>query len=48
MIELLPYRKAITIRREIYTDGHSPLEVVADDYKTYFIKSAQNQNFVVN
>lgn len=44
MIEQLPYRKAITIRREIYTDGHSPLEVVADDYKTYFIKSAQNQN----
>jgi len=51
MIKQLPYRKAITIRREIYTEGHSPLEIIADDYKIYFIKSAQNQNpcfYIIN
>jgi len=43
MIESLPYRKVVTIRREITTTGHSPLEVLADDYNIYFIKSAQDQ-----
>jgi hypothetical protein len=44
MIEPLAYHNAITILREINTTGHSPLEVVADNYKTYFIKSAENRN----
>ena len=51
MIESLPYYKAITVLREIKTEGHSPLEVVADNYKNYFIKSAQNKNpcyFLIN
>ena len=36
-------KTALSIIREIKTDGHSPLLVVTDDYKKFLIKSTQGQ-----
>ncbi len=44
MIEQLNHLKAINIVKEIPTEGHSPLLVIAEDYSNYVVKSAQSQN----
>lgn len=41
MIDRLEYRKAISVIREIPTDGHSPLLVISDDYNQYVVKSTK-------
>jgi len=38
MIENLSYKQTITIISQYETEGHSPLKVVADDFKTYVLK----------
>jgi hypothetical protein len=44
-------RTVLCIEREIYTDGHSPLLVIADDFKKYLIKSTRNHRpsyYIIN
>jgi hypothetical protein len=41
MIKPLKYLNAITVTRDIPTEGNSPLEIIADDYQVYFIKSME-------
>ncbi len=51
MIDPLSYHNAITVRREIPTLGHSPLEVIADDYNIYFVKSTKGKSpcyYIIN
>ena len=43
MIKPLQYRKAISIIKEIPTEGHSPLLVLADDYKKYIVKTTRGR-----
>jgi len=42
MIENLSYKQTITIISQYETEGHSPLKVVADDFKTYVLKFPKN------
>lgn len=44
MIKPLQYRKAISIIKEITTEGHSPLLVLADDYEKYIIKTTRGRH----
>jgi hypothetical protein len=37
----LPRREAITVIKEIATEGHSPLLVIGDDYANYYVKSCK-------
>lgn len=44
-------RTVLSIIREIDTDGHSPLLVIADDFRKYLIKSTKSQNpayYIIN
>ena len=44
MIEDLPYRKTLSIISQYETEGHSPLKVIADDFKTYVLKFPKNMS----
>lgn len=44
MIEALKYLDAISLQKEIKTEGHSPLLVIASDYNAYFIKNTKGLN----
>lgn len=39
MKEVLPKYNAITILTEIHTEGHSPLKVISEDGRVYFVKN---------
>lgn len=43
MIESLSVINAISIDREIYTDGHSPLLVIGEDYNQYIVKNSSGR-----
>lgn len=43
MIEKLSYKQTITIISQYDTEGHSPLKVIADDFKTYVLKFPKNR-----
>jgi hypothetical protein len=43
LISAPEYRKVLSIEREVKTDGHSPLLIIADDFKKYIIKSTRGQ-----
>jgi hypothetical protein len=38
------YKNVLSIDHEVRTDGHSPLLVIADDFKKYIIKSTRGQS----
>jgi HipA-like kinase len=42
-LEKLKYCTAISIIKEIPTDGHSPLLIISDDYEKYYVKSARGE-----
>ena len=44
MLSKLKYLKALSIIKEIPTEGHSPLLILADDYEKYYIKSTKDKN----
>jgi hypothetical protein len=39
LIELIPYRRAISIRNKLNTIGSEPLHVICDDYESYYVKN---------
>ena len=41
MLAPINQRFAITVIKEIQTDGHNPLLVIADDYEYYYVKSCK-------
>jgi len=41
MVETLKYLDAISLQKEIITEGHSPLLIIANDYKAYYIKNTK-------
>jgi hypothetical protein len=43
LIEPLKYLEAISVIKEVPTEGHSPLIVIADDYCQYYIKNTRNK-----
>lgn len=43
-IENLPYRKAISLIKEIRTYGNSPIIALGDDYELYVAKNSKNKN----
>mgnify|MGYP005840768487 FL=1 len=43
MTENLEYRKAIAVKEEIETDGHRPLLVITDNFKSYYIKNSRDK-----
>jgi hypothetical protein len=43
MIKPLKYLEAISVIKEVPTEGHSPLIVIADDYCQYYIKNTRNK-----
>lgn len=43
MIKPITYRKAIAVIKEIPTEGHSPLLVIADDYQKYIVKTTRGR-----
>ncbi len=51
MIKALKYLDAISLQKEIRTEGHSPLLVIASDYNAYYIKNTKGHNpatFLIN
>ena len=42
MIEKLSYKQTLSIISQYQTEGHSPLKVIADDFKTYVLKFPKN------
>ena len=44
MIENLSYKQTISIISQYDTEGHSPLKVIADDFKTYVLKFPKNMS----
>jgi hypothetical protein len=43
MIEKLKYVEAISFIREIPTEGHNPLLIIANDYNAYYIKNTKDR-----
>jgi len=43
MIEKLSYHRTLSIISQYDTEGHSPLKVIADDFKTYVLKFPKNR-----
>lgn len=43
MIKELKYKEAILIDRIIVTEGHSPLEIVSNDFNRYFVKNTRGK-----
>ena len=51
MVEALKYLDAISLKKEIITEGHSPLLIIANDYNAYYIKNTKGLNpatFLIN
>jgi hypothetical protein len=44
MIKEFEHKKAISLIKEIHTEGHSPLLVLADDFSTYYVKNTRGHN----
>jgi len=51
MIEKLKYQDAISLIKEIPTEGHSPLLVIANDFNAYYVKNTKGHHpayFLIN
>lgn len=51
MLKRPEQRTVLSIIKEVDTDGHSPLLVIADDFKKYLIKSTRNNRpsfYIIN